>query len=382
MLVRTAELNFASLDGTDLRLDLPPDFLTAEEDIESLYDWKTLWFDPIWTGRKLIVVAPSLLAFESAFTDGGLSLDGVPVKPRSIDHHEGLSTLTLDAPKRPSRLALSLSGRSFESGISDRSDEDFFAGKNTVLLKQKNNDLTWVRDFLYFHRKMHGLEAVLLFDNGSTAYSQQDLADAIANSGVERAMIVPAPMRYGTRAKRADGRYNWAGISLEFALLNIARRRFLRRARAVLQCDIDELFWCRGGRSIFDMTARHPLGFVHIPLRWCYCDDPENSRLHVDHRFVRQNPIPAAPKYCIKPSGPLFWADWETHKLRGLGMRPWQMTKRAGAWHMRMLTTNWRPFQSRLEVPDDLVIEPDLVRLLDSVDFGGADQLGLRKVSE
>lgn len=246
----------------------------------------------------------------------------------------------------------------------------FFRGKNTFVTVQKDNPLIWIRDFLRYHRDVHRLEAALIFDNGSTAYDVDALAAAVEEAGIERAMIVSAPFRYGARGMRAGGGADWRGQSLQPALLNIARLRFLSEARAVLQADIDELVWCKGGASIFDMTRRHPLGYVQFPLSWRYTKGVNDRQpRHSDHVWTRTSDDPAQPKYCIRPRGPLFWASWDVHKLDRLGMRKWQLSRRAGAWHLRHLSTNWKPFQKRLDQPDDLMRDPEITAALAKVGF-------------
>lgn len=368
-------LNTCDLAGTGVTRDLPPDFHEHGEDLATCYDWTNLWYDAVWTGRRVVLITPSLFNLEPLLTGGGLRLDGVPVRPAKIVRRLNHDVVYLNARKKPQEISVEIDDQRRATGVSDRSDAEFFRGLNTVHLIQKNNDLVWIRDFLTYHRQVHGLEAVLCYDNGSTEYSLDALADTMAEAGMKRAMIVSAPLPFGARGRTPSGAISWRAMTFHFAVLNLSQFRFVSQARAVLQCDIDEFVWCRNGRSIFDMTRRHPLGFVHFGLEWRYAKtDAGQCPRHSDHVWRRQATDICAPKYCIRPHGPLSWATWSVHQLVSLGRRPFQLSRRAGAWHFRQITTAWKGYQDRSELPTDLVSDPAISDALAGVNFEEIDQ--------
>jgi len=350
-------LNPATLEGSEVKRDLPPGFVEAEEDAGH-YDRTTLWYDAFWRNGRLVLVTPTLFNLETHFINGDFTVDGRPVRPKRIDRRRAHDELWFHVRDRPARVELRIGTERFSSAVAGCEDSDFFKGLNTLVVLQRDNDLVWIRDFLIYHREMHGLQAVLFFDNMSRSYDLEAFARAIEDAGISKGMIVPAPFHYGKYGRTASGQPDWRGHSMQAALLNVARLRLLRRARAVLQCDIDELVWCKGGGSIFDMTRRHPLGYVHFPESWRYArTEAGKLPLHSDHRWVRERHERCPPKWCIWPRGPLRWASWDVHKLHGLGMREWQLSRRAGAWHLRQLSTHWKAFEDRKSLPDDLMLD-------------------------
>lgn len=371
-----ATLNHASLDGSGLRRDLPPGFIETTMSLEDCYDWTTLWYDAIWTGRQLVLITPLLFNLEAVLRTG-IAVDGRSIGPERILHRRAHSEVWLNVKTRPKEVSLQAEGTVHRTQVSDTAGADFFKGCNTLVTMQQNNDLAWIRDVIRYYRKVHRLDAVLIFDNESSAYGLDDIAETALSAGLERLMVVQAPFRFGANGGYADGTRSWRGMSLQCAALNIARLRFLGGARAVLQCDIDELVWCRKRDSIFDQTRRHPLGYVQFPLNWRYAKMSEGQKpTHFDHVWKRSVPDGSPAKYCIRPRGPLWWASWDVHQLHRLGARGKLLSRRAGAWHMKQLTTNWKPADKRMTLPDDLVYDPEIAEFMTRHGFQTAPENG------
>ena len=365
-----ARLTRADLSATPARRDLPPDFRETSQSFDEMYDRTTLWYDAIWTGRRVALVCPLLLNLEPLLTGGQVRLDGRAARPLRVEHRMSHSVVWFRAPTRPATVSAEIDGQRLETAVSDRSDAALFAGLNTVVLLQKNNDPAWIRDFLIYHRVRHGLQAALVFDNGSDRTTPDDLAEICAEAGLEAAAILSVPYRFGPVAQRASGSLNWAGLSLQYALLNIARLRFLTRARAVLQCDIDELVHCRSGRSVFDLARRHPLGLVRFGLSWRYPQPVDGGpQRHRDHIWRRTVPDLCPPKYCINPRGLMGWASWGVHDLAFRGARHLPLSRDAEAWHCRQITTGWKASRSSYVPPDDLIRDPAFADAMAAVDF-------------
>lgn len=194
-----------------------------------------------------------------------------------------------------------------------------FAGLNTVFTTQKNNRLDWITDFLRYHTHHHGLQGAILMDNGSTLYSPQSLQETLCQAGLEATLVMSAPFKFGPRLPSTYKNVVYEERYLIYALLNIARQRYLSKARAVLNCDIDELAHTPK-TTIFDLCVRNPLGFVALPVIWRYSHpmDPDPTR-QVVHRFKHFSffPKPCPVKYCIAPTGLTSYLplSWDNHWL-------------------------------------------------------------------
>ena len=103
---------------------------------------------------------------------------------------------------------------------------------------------------------------------------------------------------------------------LQTALLNSLRLRYLSRARAVLNCDIDELAYTPK-TTIFDLAVKSPLAFVSLAVVWRYSKPADQDLIqHADHRlrhFALAEPCHA--KWCIAPQGLINWfpLSWNLH---------------------------------------------------------------------
>ena len=73
-----------------------------------------------------------------------------------------------------------------------------------LLTLSRNNDLRWIRDWVRFHVREHGADAVLFFDNGSTGYGPPEIEAALAGiGGVGRSVCVAAVFPYGPQGVAA-----------------------------------------------------------------------------------------------------------------------------------------------------------------------------------
>ncbi|MCG7519377.1 hypothetical protein [Ruegeria sp. Ofav3-42] len=212
----------------------------------------------------------------------------------------------------------------------------------------RDNDLTWIEDFARYHCQVHGLEQILFFDNASSRYGLGDIREALRQGGINNPIVLSAPFRYGVVSQDRKGKARFNTIFLQTALLNIARLRFLSLARAVLQCDIDELVWCQN-ESIFDLTQKRPTGFVRLDVGWRYPDAGRTEGFrHSDHvRKLRGDELCRA-KYCIAPSGPLWFTSWHVHTIGLLRSHGSLITpKDSGIWHCKAITSSaWRNYDA------------------------------------
>ena len=133
---------------------------------------------------------------------------------------------------------------------------------------------------------------------------------------------------------------------------------WLRQARAVLSCDIDELVISASGASVFDRARASRLGVVSFPGYWRFCDPALEAPRHADHVFARTDRAKPCPtKYAWSPKGLL--ANWSlmTHCLESVPRR-W-VSGAPDLWfaHCHGITTRWKA--GREVVAADVVQERD-----------------------
>lgn len=304
------------------------------------YDFSTLWYDAIWDGRYVVLTCPRLLNFERLFKKGSVTLDALPAPKPEISTHRRHDIVRIKSPLQPAQITLEAQGLSFSSRISPV-DRTRFKRKNVHVAINKDNDLIWLKDFAHYHVAEHDLHAMILIDNGSTRYAAEDAAAALLSTGLKDVLVLPAPFAYGPFGLKPFSR---RAKFLQTAMLNAVRLRYLSTARAVLNCDIDELVWCKSG-SIFDLARKSLLGAVTFPGIWRFpVEGHEGFARHRDHLGVIEDVGICPVKSCIVPGGTLGQRQWDVHGFELSATAKLVQTKRAGYWHFRAISTNWKQF--------------------------------------
>jgi hypothetical protein len=329
------------------------------------YDFRTLVYDAVEApGEGVRLYCPKLLNLEALLRAADIRLDGVAVRPDRVRRFERYDMVVL--PETAGLLSIGIDGWRQEVAVSPLGRETF-AGRNCLVTLSRNNDLRWIRDWAAFHVREHGAEAVLLFDNASTLYGPGEIAVSLAEvEGLRAIRVVPVPFLYGPQAsKRMKFRANF----LQAALLNLARFRFLADARAVLQCDVDELVLGEGGESVFDATVASRAGFLRIAGEWRYPDPaPGAMPLHRDHFRRTPEPRSCPPKYCIVPGGPMRAKSWATHGLHGVLFGRRFVSDRFRFLHCFGISDFWKG-RPTSQVVRATLVDHEAARVLDRV-FG------------
>ncbi|WP_138468693.1 hypothetical protein [Poseidonocella sp. HB161398] len=330
------------------------------------YDDRTVFYDCVYLEEQqgYLFTAPRFLNLWKPFRSG-LRLDGRPAGRLRRVTWLRCEQAFLKAPK--GRLTLEIAGETVEIAPRPGLAAEF-AGMNALVAVSKNNRLDWIANWAKFHAADHGAEAVALFDNGSTDYTLEALAAAFAGTGLKRVVVYSAPFPYGPADK--SGRFDVSPRFFQSAMLNLARRDALDRARAVLSIDIDELVRGPEGASVFDMAAGHPLGMVTIQGSWAYpaegTDGPAPQGAHVwraepDRKCNR--------KWCMAPRGAMSRTfGWAVHQIGGILQNLFTSQGSFRLVHCRACSTGWKA--NRFRFPETMVKDPELVALM-SRHFGG-----------
>ncbi|MFV0244748.1 MAG: hypothetical protein ACK5IB_06995 [Qingshengfaniella sp.] len=346
-------------DGPLLRQHVR-DEAERDEDYRQRYDRTTLLYDAVRLANgRVLMTAPRLLNLWPALRDG-IRIDGLRprLRRRVFGKFEFISTrapgdtltfqtdsLNLTLPIRPAERAA-------------------FAGQRCVVTMNRDNDLHWIRDWAQHYASRHGLEGVLIYDNGSTAYTPQALADILAGvPGLRTIRIVVVDFPYGT-VSSGEG----AQIRPKFlqpAMMNLARADFLAGARAVLNIDIDEIIPA-GPQTVFDATLATRLGVLRIPGRWIYPapDAPMPCR-HADHLYTPEQRIKCNYKWCARPGGLLDAIHgWNVHRIGGQAFKMLPPAETFRFFHCRGVSTGWKSEDRRYALPENLRHTPELAQIL------------------
>ena len=237
------------------------------------------------------------------------------------------------------------------------SEVERYKGRKVLFTQSKNNDLIWIRDWVQFYQAIHGVDAVIFYDNNSDAYSLKDIQDTIQSvEGIDVTTVVNWPFKYGPAGTKHglcfDSEFGQHGV------LEHARWRFLSNAAGAINCDIDELLLSHSGETIFRALDRSTFGTIAFAGRWL----PEihdvtpttPQRRHADFEYVTQPEYVRKfglhkrdihrcwPKWAVIPSKIPSFAQFKVHTIRR--WPPARKISRNFTFrHYAGITTGWRP---------------------------------------
>jgi hypothetical protein len=336
---------------------------SRHDGFEDEFDASTLFYDVIALGdraRTQVFVGPPLRNLLGAVRAG--RIDGRPLAAvirRVFERDRCCDVWVEDAPRRRFRLEVAAAAYVVRPSPARH---DLYAGKRVLYTLSRDNPLPWIVDWARFHVVNHGTDAVLLYDNASTRYTGADAQRALSGAlpGVE-VHVVDWPYRYGPGGlSRTVG---WDSDFCQAGAFQDARFRFLARARAVLNCDVDELVISGTGRSVFEAAARSATGCVAFEGRWVSGATRSPGRTdaaavrHGDYRYLEPDgPNPCPTKWCVVPRACALAHDWSVHRVRA----PTFDTSRSHEFqyrHFRAISTDWKYRRS-----DEVAVDPGVHR--------------------
>jgi hypothetical protein len=349
---------------------LLPDFTAArrsptrpaahrDADFDAKFDAETLFYDAFRGVRGQIILAgPPLLNLKADLER--MTLTAHPsgaacrFEIREMDRH---AQVHVEAPDGTTRLTLSSALGTTDIAIQP-SEVDVFAGRRVLFTQSKNNDIRWIQDWVRFSRDIHGADAVLIYDNGSTRYAPKDLAEAIGSlDGIAAVRVVAWPFKFGPQG--LDAKRFWDSDFGQHGVWEHARRRFLEAAASVQGSDIDEFILSPDGRSIFEAVEAEPFGVLRYEGRWVIGiegRDPapgKSDRRHIDYDVTRKARLVkrfglitvdadrCPPKWTVVPSKCPDRAQWRIHVIGG-HVASRRLTKTFSYRHFREISDSWK----------------------------------------
>jgi len=277
-------------------------------------------------------------------------------------------------PARPSATGVCIDGPlgRYEIPLTPVQTERF-AGRRVIFTLSKNNELRWIKDWMRFYRDVHGADAVLFYDNGSTRYTVDELAAAIGEvAGFSAGCVVTWPFKYGPQGITEND--FWDSDYCQRGVFEHARWMFLTDARSVLNCDIDELVVGPPKASLFETTERSLTGHLCFAGVWMYgitgAPEMRDERLHSYAPYLYYlNPERGDEVWHRRGYGAWKWAvvprrcpshfQWNTHNIIGARKLYSKLSfrRRFLYRHFREISDNWFYDRSkRVEFQDGLFI--------------------------
>ncbi len=334
---------------------------------DAAFDFDTLFYDVFRTAdpRQVVCLGPPPLNCEAALSKlivrlpgTGAVVDWSYLPPRSLRQPSAKVVLTGEYLAAAGSVIFEIAGHRSEVAIQPGGGPRF-SGRRVVTTLSKDNPLAWICDWAQFNARVHGADAVLLYDNGSQAYDLAELRRALeAVPGVAEALVVPWHFPYGPGVGAGnvqDSFYCQPGS------LDHARRRFCALARGVLNVDIDELPVLPAGGSIFDRAEASGKAVTLFAGLWTESAAPaagllrHSDCLHSERwRSALRGILPfrqfLRTKWIVLPGHCPEDADWGVHdiypasplaKAREVS---WKGYARSLLYrHFRPINTGWKP---------------------------------------
>lgn len=265
--------------------------------------------------------------------------------------HENLAAC-VELPKIDKQFTLKIAGQLISGEIGENLCE-LFKDKRVLLTLNKDNDLSWIKDWATFYAKEHGADAVCIFDNGSSAYDVSDIAETLERlPNISIVQIVRWPYIFGVMDK--IGQENGLNQHVRFAQPPMFLSFYLRLghvAASILNVDIDELVFSPSRRSIFEEAERRFFGVVKFD-RFLVENVRSDASVQIGSDFQgfhyrnkkrlgRQDHL---RKWAIAPNNlrptkacPMPW----THRVYGV-LNPYPASKEFRCYHFAGINTGWR----------------------------------------
>jgi len=327
-----------------------------------------LYYDCFRSGRDVLLVGPPPYGL------GGARFSGLPGKA-SLNVKTYLSesvmiTRLADVPAEVTTIDVLLdSGERFDLPVQPTSVVEF-SGARLLFTMSKDNELAWIAEWARYHARIHGTDAVVFFDNGSTRYEMAEIAETIAKQGIERVAVHSWPYIYGAPdpAVRLNPFYTQF---LQVASMSVVLRRYGMASAGILNCDIDELVGTPRGTTIYDLVQQSPQGL--IVMRGQYMEPvPNEGAMFGDHRDYSRYLADAK----LSTSRPKKWAlDPSREWVKSLKIHPYMhwienrpffsKSTPDGVFyrHFRVINTNWKDRRTEI-LPDAgqaLMVDQDYI---------------------
>ena len=213
-------------------------------------DTRTVFYDVYinWNTKILYGFGPCLFNLESELFPMELFVNGNKIEFKIYQQHRLFFIKSKRLPNSlPKIVHIELVFKSFTHSMSldsqqcQQSIESSSSTPITISTLQKNNDIQWVIDWILWHRRLHNVERIVLYDNGSTNRTEL-IKNLKALEPEVKIIFVDWPFPYGI----------YPNHSTQLGSLNHCRIRFPIKHGYCINLDIDEYLVRSGEKNLLD----------------------------------------------------------------------------------------------------------------------------------
>lgn len=313
---------------------------------EDDFDFTTVFCDVFWdaSGESIRLVGPPLLNLETELDFTFTALPSMQPCPFEVRHKRWTDVVTVPVPPGTTGLIADTSlGRAFLAPQPNLSE--IFAGRRCIYAMSQDNDIAWIQDWVRYYARGHGCNGVVLYDNNSTAYDVRELDDALRSIDPSiEVLTIPWPYKWGVFDGRRPLSYSvWDSFYGQAAAFEHARLRYFRKAKSVVNADIDELAVTRDGQSVFEIVEQSDTGFIRFDGWWIHTYTTETlprQRRHKHFYHKKTGRLDACTeKWAVVPAKSPEDVQWAIHNV--IGMVPDEASFKVSLRHFKPINTSW-----------------------------------------
>ena len=241
-------------------------------------DTRTVFFDVYidWNTKILYGIGPCLFNLENELFPMEIVVNGNKTEFKIYQQNELLFIKSKRLPgSLPKLVHIEFVFKGFAHSMSldlqqcQQFIESYSSAPITISTLQKDNDTQWVIDWILWHRRLHNVERIVLYDNGST--NQAELIENLKALEPEvKIIFVDWPFPYGISPYQLT----------QLGSLNHCRIRFPIKHGYCINLDIDEYLVKAGARNLLDYlqeNLNYPFPGV-CRIKECKVPNITNSR--------------------------------------------------------------------------------------------------------
>ena len=292
--------------------------VTWGKTFDEQYDWDILFSDCVDIGddRILLIGAPLYeLKEQIQFTDGE------NVLPHQVYDMDRVSITLV------SGSCETLYIRDLAIPVTPASTK--FEGMGCVVTMQKDEPMPWIRDWITYYYKEHGVRGFCIYSNNSEDYTVSELQEYL--DAIELPVVVEVVdwcMPYGPETPTWDSDFS------RYVMYENFKYRYGWCCDYVLNQDVDELLLIKGGiKSVLQQMKSQQLGAIiygnrnidsYNSVRDCYAIDlPVEQRTFSEYYYYSKelnNPAMrgkrSIPKWLALPEYSMD-SQWKNHEISG-----------------------------------------------------------------
>jgi len=332
------------------------------------FDWDHLWYDAVQVHDNAVLLVGAPLYATKDWMMQNATFEGQDGRqlPCQFAELDRVCHTIITVPRQTSwiEMVTATERTRIHIHVNDRA----FDNKRVMVTLQRDNPIEWIKQWMLYHINVLGVDGFLIYDNGSTGYTVEDLEASLQHPGVA-VRIVKWPYPFGPLG---SDHMPWDSDYGQYAMLEHAKFRYLSGAELVMHNDLDELIvtkgislkdiigFLKGNQSQclryrgvwiepYDMsrkTSASNIPYRSRNIRDYYCTNPNNKQ---DMGY----------KWMLVPSATTMNQQWLIHQINGRMIESNQLYYA----HHLALNNNWcwkrdefKGNESDL-IPDQLLME-------------------------